>query len=380
MQKTSAQFYNKLPTFTRIQNILNLDQYRPLPEDWYVVITDVKSSTQAIQEGRYKDVNVAGVSSIIAIKNACEPVDVPFIFGGDGTTCFIPNELLEPVRSALSETKRRAKNGLNIDLRVAVIPMADLKSKNKEIFLSKMKLSDSAYIAMAKGSGLAEAEYLAKQTDRYEVKEHLNFARAHEGLECRWNPIQAQRGKILTIIAQSIHGDMETYNEVLVDIYKSVEVLQLVKAENLSTAWPPKHLIKELQMKYSGLKRHILFYLLSALLFVLTLLVRSQKYKPDSAVSRYLQELSTNTDFVKFDDTLKMVIDVTDEEQKKIIAVLEMYRSDKKIYYGVHISDEAMMTCFIQTNKNHIHFVDGGDGGYAMAAKQLKAMKAGVDL
>ena len=33
------------------------------------------------------------------------------------------------------------------------------------------------------------------------------------------------------------------------------------------------------------------------------------------------------------------------------------------------------MTCFLQKLEDgkHIHFIDGGDGGYAIAAKQLKA-------
>ena len=33
------------------------------------------------------------------------------------------------------------------------------------------------------------------------------------------------------------------------------------------------------------------------------------------------------------------------------------------------------MTCVVPSYKDgtHIHFIDGGDGGYAMAAKQLKA-------
>ena len=36
--------------------------------------------------------------------------------------------------------------------------------------------------------------------------------------------------------------------------------------------------------------------------------------------------------------------------------------------------DVALMTCYVANLKptQHIHFFDGGDGGYAMAAKQLK--------
>ena len=36
------------------------------------------------------------------------------------------------------------------------------------------------------------------------------------------------------------------------------------------------------------------------------------------------------------------------------------------------------MTCFVKstTQNQHIHFIDGGDGGYAAAAKQLKKQMA----
>ncbi len=34
------------------------------------------------------------------------------------------------------------------------------------------------------------------------------------------------------------------------------------------------------------------------------------------------------------------------------------------------------MTCFVKNQQNHIHFIDGGDGGYAMAARMLKEKAA----
>ena len=37
----------------------------------------------------------------------------------------------------------------------------------------------------------------------------------------------------------------------------------------------------------------------------------------------------------------------------------------------------ALMTCFVRSYQgNHVHFVDGSNGGYALAAKQLKAQLA----
>jgi hypothetical protein len=41
----------------------------------------------------------------------------------------------------------------------------------------------------------------------------------------------------------------------------------------------------------------------------------------------------------------------------------------------MHISDYAVMTCFVTSpaQNEHVHFIDGGDGGYTAAATQLKA-------
>ncbi|MBI1211694.1 MAG: DUF3095 family protein [Alphaproteobacteria bacterium] len=44
------------------------------------------------------------------------------------------------------------------------------------------------------------------------------------------------------------------------------------------------------------------------------------------------------------------------------------------IDFGIHRADAALLTCFVQTTDDarHVHFVDGSNGGYAMAAQTLK--------
>jgi hypothetical protein len=52
---------------------------------------------------------------------------------------------------------------------------------------------------------------------------------------------------------------------------------------------------------------------------------------------------------------------------------LDKLFKQSKPAYGIHITDAAVVTCPVfQYHKNHIHFVDGSNGGYAMASKQLK--------
>jgi hypothetical protein len=90
--------------------------------------------------------------------------------------------------------------------------------------------------------------------------------------------------------------------------------------------------------------------------------------------SQYKQELIDNTDFRKFDGVLRMVIDVSEEQFAMTESFLQRLHGERKICFGLHTSTTALITCFVSSyTGNHVHFLDGGDGGYALAAKQLKA-------
>lgn len=53
------------------------------------MVTDVRGSTGAIEDGRYRDVDALGVASIIALCNALPELDLPYVFGGDGATLLV---------------------------------------------------------------------------------------------------------------------------------------------------------------------------------------------------------------------------------------------------------------------------------------------------
>ena len=99
--------------------------------------------------------------------------------------------------------------------------------------------------------------------------------------------------------------------------------------------------------------------------------VRTGRY----AMQTYLRQVVDNSDFRKYDDGLRMVIDCTAQTAGAIEALLSHAAAAGTVRYGLHRQDAALMTCFTLAamGPGHFHFVDGARGGYASAAAALKA-------
>jgi hypothetical protein len=89
---------------------------------------------------------------------------------------------------------------------------------------------------------------------------------------------------------------------------------------------------------------------------------------------QYRDEMIRNSDYRKFDGTVRMVLDLSQAQYQTLRELLEAERATGAIAYGLHTADSSLMTCVISSySGNHVHFIDGSDGGYALAAKELKA-------
>ncbi len=376
----SNNFYEELTAFSNFREVTGEAPFKPLPPDWKVVVVDIQGSTQAIESGRYKDVNIVGAAAIAAAQNAMDKRDFPFVFGGDGATLAIPPASFEKVAAALDGVRDLARKKFRMTLRVGVVEVAELLAEGATIEVAKFELFEGKTIASFRGGGASVAEHKVKgESGRYALPERPKHHCDLSGLSCRWKPIPSQRGSILSIlIAARATSDSKPVYDAILKRFDAIFNGDLFSAN-------PVHLsTMEYQSVWQNLKSEIRYhasafsseFLSRAIGIILSVLIF--KWKAPIASfdpKKYAESMSGHSDFRKFDDILRMVVDCSPEQAAAIRAFLSELQAKGEICFGIHESPMALMTCFVYSvdDGKHIHFIDGGNGGYAMAAKQLKA-------
>ena len=375
-------FFAELPLLERFVEVPDPSWYRQAPASWALIITDVQGSTRAIEQGRYKDVNALGVASIVAVRNAMPDVDMPFVFGGDGATMLCPKSRLAQVEPALRGLQERATNAFDLGMRAGIVPIDRLLDAHHDVLVARYRASEHATFAMFAGSGLTEGERWVKDDARGD-----EFAVApgdanadFTGFECRWEPVPSEKGEVVCILVQAVTADRKAAATVYKEVIARLEGIlegdgRPVGVERLKIAATANAYRTEAALKTgkgSGVGHSFTKIKTMAL-------ARMAKKAVENDVDgfihgRYREEVTANTDFRKFDDTLRMVLDVTLAQKAAILEYLSEQHAAGRVVYGVHGAPSATMTCVITKREgDHVHFVDGSDGGYALAAKQMKA-------
>ena len=390
----SEDFYKNLKSFADFSDILNNLNFMPLPDDWIIYISDVKDSTKAIERGEYQKVNLVGAASISSILNLLKSLSFPYVFGGDGATFAIPEKYAIDVDRELAATASLAKNQFGLTLRVGRVSINTIRQQGQNIFVGKYELSKSNYLAQFKGGGLALAEKLIKSQDSSAelsqsgavlIPDDLseNTSPNLNGLSCRWQPIKSANGEIVTLLIASVSKNPEIENKIYSEILKSInsitkkhlDQLNPVSLEKLKGKLSFSKAIEESKTQRGKVPLAVFFpYMAIRQLITFSLFrffIPIGAFRPE----KYLKEFVINSDYKKFDDMIRMIIDCSKAQADSIENYLNTLAEEKKIKFGMHRSKTATITCLVQSavEGKHIHFIDGGDGGYTAAAKKLKS-------
>ncbi len=391
---TTDSFYEQLPAIDRFTDLCMNDVYSPLPDDWSVAVSDVKNSTGMIGLGKYKEVNLIGASTIMALLNIAKSFSVPFIFGGDGAAVCIPQSMMSEARQALLATKNMAKDIYGIELRIGVIPIQYIREHGYDVLVARSRLSSSFTQAAFSGGGLQFAEECLKDPevvqqfsiDEQEVESKGDFT----GLECRWQSVPSAYDEIVTLIVQAIGRTNEERNTVYRDVMAEIGSIygegsqsHPVQEQFLKMSFRERELSGESNVQsYTNGWLYRLWYALkirwNVLLGKILMAVNYSTTVNDWGT--YKQRLIQNTDFKKFDDKIRQIFSGSVQQREQLNNYLEQQFQQRKLVFGIHVASHALITCLLFNHSDsHVHLVDSDDGGYAIAAIKLKEQLKGME-
>ncbi|WP_299212188.1 DUF3095 family protein [uncultured Dokdonia sp.] len=377
-------FYKKLKKQKiPIHELLNeIHRFEPVPDNWYVVVADIENSTEAVNNGLHGSVNLAATGSIIAVLNELKQIDatfkIPYFFGGDGATFLIPGNYIIDVVNILDRYTVHVKNTMFLTLRADKMAVSEVYKNGHSLKITKFKLNTFLTVPVVLGLGLkfAEKEIKKNFTDSM-VDSKVDIPVNLDGMECRWDEIkpdssekkvvclivnsvkEQEQSKIFSDILQEIHtlfGSLEERIPISTRELKLDTTISKIRREMIARLGKSKlsYLIKNWSITFFGK-----FYF---------------EYFKDG--QEYLYKVSQLSDTLMIDGSINTVISGTAQQLQSLELFLDGLESDKKINYGMHKTYASIMSCYVQDRKdNHIHFVDGTEGGYTSAAMMIKKKK-----
>jgi Protein of unknown function (DUF3095) len=274
------------------------------------------------------------------------------------------------------------KEDLDLSMRVALVPVSAVRAQSLDVRVARFGPSANLSYAMFSGGGLGWADAAMKRGEFTVEAAPPGSQPDLSGLSCRFEEIPSSRGVILSVLVLPAQGaDPAAFRKAIEDIIglveRSPDAGRPVPEQGPPLRWPPQGLEYEARAARGGplaTRRAVVLAVTLWAYVVMRFGIKVGNFVPKN----YTRQVVENSDFRKYDDGLKMILDCTEELEKELAQRLKAGASAGILRYGLHRQGAAMMTCFTPSvmRSDHVHFIDGASGGYATAATALKAMAA----
>jgi type III secretion system FlhB-like substrate exporter len=378
------KFYKKLKLSKEslVDLLDNEEDFKNVPESWYVIVVDIQNSTNAVKEGNHHQVNLTATGAIISVLNTIRKfqgnIEIPYFFGGDGATFIVPFSLLDKIVQVLDNYRIHIKRKTNLVLRVGQIHVKELVEKDVQLKIAKHQLTEKLSIPIVLGNGLKVAEHIIKSS--FKEKNTTSFDESLlnlEGMECRWDEITPDKSQakvvclLLDATVEATQSDI--YKQVLSQMEKdfgSFENRQPIKNTKLRLDPNPKKVLEE--MKISLVSNNWMYFLKSWLKTNFGKIYLNLT----SSGKQYLKQIGQLSHTFMLDGMINTVFTAEQSKIDNFIAFLDNLEADNKLIYGIHVTHASVMSCYVLDRRTtHSHFVDGTEGGYTSAAKMFKIKK-----
>ncbi|SDD10070.1 DUF3095 domain-containing protein [Pedobacter soli] len=378
MSNHTDHFYANLPVnkMALAKLLIHSDMFKPVPADWQVIITDIKNSTAAVKAGQHENVNLIATGSIVAVLNIAFKANilVPFFFGGDGATFIVPPGMVSEVMKSLLKYRENTLQNFSLDLRAGIMAVDEIYKAGHQLQISRYSSSETFSIPIVLGDGLAHAEALIKG-ENYLLSTQDTTANEIDlsGMQCRWDKIEPPENSeevvTLIVVARQCEQQAMVFSKViqhLDQIYGTPEKRQPISIPKLIFKTSFNSLGKEVKHRLGKIR---FWELLKSWLINMYGYI----YFHTASGKKYLKQLVEMSDTLVIDGRINTVITGTAKQRHALQEELDKLEQNNEILYGLYVSGESIMSCYVRDLEDeHVHFVDGAEGGYTNAAGVLK--------
>ena len=317
---------------------------------------------------------MAGAAIIAAVTNALEGREFPFVFGGDGASFAVGPDDFGRAREALAATAVWVREDLDLVMRVALVPIAAIRAQNLDVRVARFAPSPNVSYAMFSGGGLGWAETAMKRGEFAVPAAPPGTQPDLTGLSCRFEEMPSMRGLILSVLVVPAKG---------------AEPFSLSRGHRRShcdggaysgsrTSDPFGWSRDQVAAGGDGLRSARRAWRIAAASshpgtceYVCGVCRDAVRHQLGNFVPKvYVQEVVENSDFRKYDDGLRMILDCTEVLAQALEQRLAAAASAGVVRYGLHRQDAAMMTCFTPTQTARIMFTSSTARGAAMPRRR----------
>ena len=373
-------FYSDLPKHRIPLTELLKDEslFKGVPKNWHIVVTDIEGSSEAVINGKHNDINLTATGSIITVLNEIKTLDpsikVPYFFGGDGATFIIPNSIITQITSALNTYSLHIKKTLDLNLRVGSVKLKEVYNNNVTLRIARLRHNTYLTTPIVLGNGLKFAESQIKNSFKSDSVLETNNTINLTGMECRWDEIMPKRpdNKVMCLLVSCSNEtkQAEIFKSIMGEInfvFGTLDERRPITTLELKLNTSLEKIRKEMITRIGKYDRQ---YLVRNWLITV---FGKYYFKFFAEGKLYLQRVTQLSDTLMLDGSINTVISGTTKQINKFQIFLDTLESQNKIIYGMHVTHASIMSCYVQDREdNHIHFVDGTEGGYTTAALAYK--------
>jgi hypothetical protein len=359
---------------TSLSDVADISRYHAMASTEVLVLADIENSTQAISQGKYQEVNMFITQCIAALRKGCLVQQLKIQHGGDGFVLVAHLSEFDKISGIMSEMRNQLKMEMGLNIRCSGWKAIDLDKAGFSMYYSSCSHNGGNLQWQFHSEHMEQLEKLMKAGALSMFQSLINEKPNISGFRCDFVPIESKNTSFACCVVNFLQTDLADRFIVM------RKVLSLVGTHAVNGLQPPISLndlnwLTDKSTLDKLAKKSSYYWMRSLTNFWFNWMNRTGFHWNKHWSNTFFKDLTLlplSVDFMKYDGQLKFVVSVPESKKTSFV---ESLRGNDAIEFGLHWSDQAVITCSVDGERGNLHFIDGSDGGLTIAANQLKELR-----